>query len=120
MMRSRRPRAWPAPTSYVVDLPDGYETHVGDEGTLLSGGQRQRVAIARALIARPGLLVLDEPTTHLDDRAIADLMRTLGELPGRPTVVIISHDPALTARADVVARLRDGRVTALERPLTTA
>jgi ABC-type multidrug transport system fused ATPase/permease subunit len=105
---------------YIVDLPESYATHVGDEGTLLSGGQRQRIAIARAMIARPGLLVLDEPTTHLDDRAIADLMRTLAELPGRPTVVMISHDPALTARADVVARLRDGRLAALERPLTTA
>ncbi len=105
---------------HVVELPEGYATHVGDEGALLSGGQRQRIAIARAMIARPGLLVLDEPTTHLDDRAIADLMRTLAELPGRPTVVMISHDPALTARADVVARLRDGRLAALERPLTTA
>ena len=83
---------------------------MGDEGVLLSAGQRQRLAIARALLAHPALLVLDEPTAHLDDAAIGRLMETLRSLPGAPTVIAISHDPAIEAWAERVIHLRDGRL----------
>jgi putative ABC transport system ATP-binding protein len=84
---------------------------VGDEGVGLSGGQRQRVAIARSLLARPALLVLDEPTTHLDDAAINTLLQNLRELPQSPTVIAVSHDPETESWAERVIHLRDGRIT---------
>ncbi|MBV9310924.1 MAG: ABC transporter ATP-binding protein, partial [Solirubrobacterales bacterium] len=97
---------------FAEALPQGYETPVGDEGVLLSAGQRQRLAIARALLGRPRLLILDEPTTHLDDDAVAQLMENLRELPGSPTVVAISHDPEIEAWAGRVIHLRDGKLAA--------
>jgi ABC-type multidrug transport system fused ATPase/permease subunit len=95
---------------FIETLPDGYDTQVGDEGVLISAGQRQRVAIARALLAAPALLVLDEPTTHLDDAAIARLMDNLRDLPGAPTVIAISHDPEIEGWAGRVLHLRDGQL----------
>lgn len=107
----RRAAAWATAAEFVEALPQGYATPVGDEGVLLSAGQRQRVAIARALMARPALLVLDEPTSHLDDAAINRLLDNLSELPGSPTIIAISHDPAIEAWAERVIHLRDGRIT---------
>jgi len=84
----------------IEALPDGYETEVGDEGALLSGGQRQVVMIVRAVHRRPRLLVLDEPTSSLDDEVAARVLAALRELPWRPTVLLISHDPVVLALAD--------------------
>jgi ATP-binding cassette, subfamily B, bacterial len=101
---------WATAADWIESLPDGYETQMGDEGGLMSGGERQRVALSRALLSEPALLVLDEPTTHLDDAAIRRLLRNLRELPGRPTVLAISHDPVVADQADRVYTLRDGRI----------
>ena len=101
---------------FIEALPNGYATAVGDEGVLLSSGQRQRVAIARALLVRPALLVLDEPTTHLDDQGISRLTENLGALVGSPTVIAVSHDPEIEAWAGRVIRLRDGRLAAATVP----
>jgi ABC-type bacteriocin/lantibiotic exporter with double-glycine peptidase domain len=90
-------------------LPGGYDARVGQEGALLSGGQRQRIAIARALLADPRLLILDEPTTHLDDVTIAAFRAVLADLPLRPTVITITHDGTLAGQADRFVHLRDGR-----------
>lgn len=106
----RQGAAWATASDFIDALPNGYDTPVGDEGILLSAGQRQRLAIARALLARPSLLVLDEPTTHLDDAAIGRLLGNLRELPGSPTVIAISHDPEIEAWAGRVIHLRDGRI----------
>jgi ABC-type multidrug transport system fused ATPase/permease subunit len=94
----------------VERLPRGYDTEVGREGGLLSGGEGQRVALARAILGRPALLVLDEPTTFLDDAAIGTLLDNLRALPGSPTVLTVTHDPAVAAWADRVVELRGGRV----------
>ncbi len=105
-----RAAGWATAAEFIEAFGQGYATPVGDEGVLLSAGQRQRVAIARALLARPALLVLDEPTTHLDDAAINRLLENLAELPGAPTIIAISHDPAIEAWAERVIHLRDGRI----------
>jgi ABC-type multidrug transport system fused ATPase/permease subunit len=94
---------------FIERLPDGYATEAGEEGARLSGGERQKIAIARALVGRPPLILLDEPTTYLDDEAIDALMRNLDSLPWRPAVLVITHDAALARRADRVVVVRDGR-----------
>jgi ABC-type multidrug transport system fused ATPase/permease subunit len=99
---------------FIDALPNGYETQVGEEGVRLSGGQRQRIAIARALFGSPRLLILDEPTTYLDHAAILELLETLNGLRNAPTVLLVTHDPAVAARADRVVHLRDGRIEQIE------
>ena len=96
---------------FVSALPGGYDTEMGEGGALLSGGERQRLAIARALLGDPRLLILDEPTNHLDAEAIARLMDSLCAAPGRPAILIISHDPGVVAFAERVYRLEQGHLT---------
>ncbi len=101
---------------FIRALPQGYDTPIGDGGVLLSGGERQRLAIARALLGAPRLLILDEPTNHLDSAAVGQLLDSLRAAPGHPTLLIVSHDPAVVARADTVRRLADGRLQAFDLP----
>ena len=93
---------------FIASLPGGYEAPIGDDGVLLSGGQRQRIALARALLGQPALLMLDEPSTHLDHEGTADLLAALRDLERRPSVLLVAHDPALAEAADRVLELRDG------------
>lgn len=95
---------------FIDALPSTFATVPGEAGKLLSGGQRQRLVLARALLTRPALLLLDEPTTFLDDAGVAELLTRLGRLPQQPTIVMVTHDPDLAAQADVVFRVRDGTV----------
>ena len=95
---------------FIRELPDGYDTNVGDEGVLLSGGECQRLAIARALLQKPRLLVLDEPTNHLDREAIQRLLSNLDELEVRPAILLISHDSEVVHQADLVYELRAGEL----------
>jgi ABC-type bacteriocin/lantibiotic exporter with double-glycine peptidase domain len=97
---------------FIRDLPDGYETHVGEDGARLSGGQRQRLAIARALLTHPKLLILDEPTNHLDPAAVEHLMQSLRTLPSRPSVLLITHDTKLARLTDYVYVMNQGRIVA--------
>jgi thiol reductant ABC exporter CydD subunit len=97
---------------FVRDLPAGYDTVVGAGGHGLSAGQRQRLGLARALLRDASLLVLDEPTVHLDAGAAARVAATVTGLRGSRTVVLITHDLDLAARADRVVALDAGRFVA--------
>jgi ATP-binding cassette subfamily B protein len=94
----------------VTQMSAGYETPVGEGGGALSGGQKQRLAIARALIGSPKLIVLDEPTSAVDGRTEKLIRRTLSELRGHVTVVIISHRVETTSQCDLLLVLANGKI----------
>lgn len=96
----------------VERLPDGLDSPVGEHGALLSGGERQRLAIARALLARPDVLLLDEPTSNLDVTNENLVMASLTELPRESAVLMVAHRLSTIREADTVLVLDGGRVTA--------
>jgi ATP-binding cassette, subfamily C, bacterial CydD len=96
--------------AFVRELPDGYDTPLGERGLRLSAGQRQRLALARAFLRDTPLLLLDEPTAHLDAGGAALLRTTVStEMAGR-TVLVVTHDESWAAGASRVISLRDGRL----------
>jgi thiol reductant ABC exporter CydD subunit len=97
-------------TAFIEDLPDGLDTPIGEDGVRLSGGQRQRIAVARAFLRDADLVVLDEPTAHLDPDAEASVAAAVDRLGRGRTVVVISHRSAVVEGADVVIELDHGRV----------
>jgi subfamily B ATP-binding cassette protein HlyB/CyaB len=95
---------------FILELPYGYDTVIGERGATLSGGQRQRIAIARALVGDPPILILDEATSALDyesERAVHDNMRAICR--GR-TVLVIAHRLTTVRGADRIVTLEAGRV----------
>ena len=92
----------------IEALPMGYDTLVGDMGTVLSGGQKQRVLLARALYKRPKILILDEATSHLDLERERSVNATLAEL--SLTRIIVAHRPDTISSAERVIRLKDGKM----------
>jgi ATP-binding cassette subfamily C protein len=100
---------------FVLSLPEGINTIVGERGATLSGGQRQRIALARALVSRPRLLILDEVTTALDPKTEASICSNLVQMRGEMAILAISHQKALLDAADIVYRLTDGRIHRVEK-----
>lgn len=97
---------------FVLGLPDGLETKVGENGTQLSGGQRQRLGIARALFTNPKLIVLDESTSALDAETEAAVSEAIVSLKGEITIVMIAHRLSTVRRADQVYYLSGGKLLA--------
>jgi ATP-binding cassette, subfamily B, bacterial len=95
---------------FVADLPDGYETVLGERGFSLSGGQRQRIAIARAILADPAVLVLDDATSAVDATKEHEIRAALTTVMEGRTTLVIAHRPATIALADRVAVLEGGRI----------
>ncbi len=100
-------------TALVERLPQGLDTPVGARGVTLSGGERQRVAIARALLRRPGLLLLDEATAHLDSATEEALHEVLTGRRTGSTVIVVAHRLRTVRDADAIVVLDGGRVRAV-------
>ena len=95
---------------FIIDLPDGYASDIGEAGRRLSGGQRQRIAIARALLGDPPALLLDEPSSSLDRQAEQELRNTLSELSKERTVIVVTHSPILLGACDFLVAIDRGKV----------
>lgn len=93
---------------FILSLPQGYDTPVGDRGGQLSGGQRQRIALARALVRDPAILILDEATSALDPATEAEILATIERITQDRTVIFITHRMAHAMRADVMYVLENG------------
>ncbi|WP_226930815.1 MULTISPECIES: ABC transporter ATP-binding protein [Parafrankia] len=105
---------------FVMSLPDGYDTELGERGATVSGGQGQRLALARGLVGRPDVLVLDDATAAVDAATEATILRRLREWSPRTALVVISHRPAVLAAADRVVRLAPAPAPAPARSVPAA
>lgn len=108
--RLRRAAEKAAILAFIEDLPEGFETLVGERGMKLSGGERQRIAIARALYADPQFLFLDEASSALDEATEAGIMQHIRGLAGEVTILAVTHRKSVIAPSDHVLRLAAGRV----------
>ena len=97
----------------IIAMPDGFNTYVGERGTLLSGGQKQRISIARIFLKNPPVLILDEATSALDSVTEAKLQETFEKLSQGRTTIIIAHRLSTVRGADRIAVVEDGRIAEL-------
>ncbi len=95
---------------FIIGLPEGYDTTVGERGLKLSGGEKQRVAIARAILKNPPILILDEATSALDSGTERDIQESLHRLSENRTVVTIAHRLSTIVEADEILVMKDGHV----------
>ncbi|NKD88686.1 ABC transporter ATP-binding protein [Haematospirillum sp. 15-248] len=98
---------------FIEQLPEGFDTVIGENGVRLSGGERQRLALARALLRDAPILILDEATSHVDPVHEALIQQAVNQLAGRKTIVVVSHRLDSVSACDQIALLSDGRLDAV-------
>ncbi len=96
---------------FIINLPDGYDTNVGELGDALSGGERQRIGLAMAFLHNAPFVLLDEPTSNLDSLNEAIILKSLGEESDEKTVVLVSHRQSTMKIADCVYSVENGRIS---------
>lgn len=94
----------------IMNMPDGFDTYVGERGTLLSGGQKQRISIARIFLKNPSILILDEATSALDSVTEANIQKAFGRLSQGRTTIIIAHRLATVKNADRIVVIEGGKI----------
>jgi ATP-binding cassette subfamily B protein len=95
---------------FILTLPEGYDTTVGERGLKLSGGEKQRVGIARTLLKNPPILILDEATSALDTQTEQSIQESLSEMGQGRSVIVIAHRLSTIADADLILVMEEGRV----------
>jgi ATP-binding cassette subfamily C protein len=95
---------------FILKLPEGLDTLIGDRGVLFSGGERQRLALARALLRKPSLLILDEATSNLDSKNEKKIMNSIEKLHGDITILMIAHRLSTISNADIIYLIENGRL----------
>ena len=96
--------------AFIADMPDGYQTVIGDRGSRLSGGQRQRLSIARAILKNPPILILDEATSALDSESEKLVQQALEQLMKDRTTLVVAHRLSTIKHADLICVLHEGRI----------
>ena len=95
---------------FIEELPQGYETQIGDRGWNLSGGERQRIALARAIMEKPSILILDEATSSLDSESERLIQVYMNEIRGTCTMIVVAHRTSTIREADRIVVLQDGKI----------
>jgi ATP-binding cassette subfamily B protein len=95
---------------FIISLPQGYDTVVGERGLKLSGGEKQRVAIARVILKNPGIMIFDEATSSLDSHSERQILDAMAKVSQKRTSLVIAHRLSTVVDADTILVMREGRI----------